>query len=86
MISFDFNNCRVFLEEMIKNNPENSELIKAYTKLIEEKTRFDIEWIKVDEEIRKDFEKNQTERFKEKVDVTKKSMDKNGYIAPYQVI
>ncbi len=77
----DFNNCRIFLEKMIEQKPDNSELIQAYVKLIEKKAEFDISWLKTDEELRKDFEKNQTERIKAQTEVTKTSIEKNAYIS-----
>jgi hypothetical protein len=76
MNNVDFQNCRLFLEAQIEKNPENHELIKAYVRLIEKKTEFDISWFKGDEELRKDFEKNQTERIKAQSEVTKKSIEK----------
>lgn len=45
MNSVDFNKCREFLEYQIGNNAENPELIKAYIKLIENKTEYDISLI-----------------------------------------
>ena len=77
----DFENCRIFLEKMIEQKPDNSELIKAYVTLIEKKSDFDISWLKTDEELRKDFEKNQTERIKTQAEVTKTSIEKNAYIS-----
>jgi len=79
----DFNNCRIFLEKMIEQKPDNSELIQAYVKLIEKKAEFDISWLKTDEELRKDFEKNQTERIKAQTEVTKTSIEKNAYISQH---
>jgi hypothetical protein len=72
----DFQACRLFLESQIEKSPDNIELIKAYVRLIEKKTEFDISWFKGDEELRKDFEKNQTERIKAQSEVTKKSIEK----------
>jgi len=76
----DFNNCRIFLEKMIEQKPDNTELIHAYVKLIEKKTEFDISWLKTDEELRKDFENNLTERIKAQNEITKTSIEKNGFI------
>lgn len=76
----DFNNCRIFLEKMIEQKPDNSDLIQAYIKLIEKKAEFDISWLKTDEELRKDFEKNQTERIKAQTEITKTSIEKNAYV------
>ncbi len=80
MNSIDFDKCRVFLENMIEKNPENKELIQAYVKLIETKTEFDILYIKGDTELRKDWEKNQTERIKANTEVTKKSIEKGNQV------
>jgi hypothetical protein len=76
----DFNNCRIFLEKMIEQKPDNTELIHAYVKLIKKKTEFDISWLKTDEELRKDFENNLTERIKAQNEITKTSIEKNGFI------
>lgn len=60
MNSIDFNKCREFLEYQIGNNPDNHELVKAYTKLIESKTEFDmaliydeasLDWDEFDDEV-----------------------------------
>jgi hypothetical protein len=48
--------------------------------LIEKKTEFDISWLKTDEELRKDFENNLTERIKAQNEITKTSIEKNGFI------
>ena len=37
MNHIDFNRCRIFLEKMIEQKPDSSELIQAYVKLIEKK-------------------------------------------------
>lgn len=76
MNNCDFDKSRNFLEYMIEKNPENKELIQAYVKLIEKKTEFDIAYFKGDAELRKDWEKNQTERIKADTEVTKKSIEK----------
>ncbi|HFS68210.1 MAG TPA: hypothetical protein ENK91_10990 [Bacteroidetes bacterium] len=65
---------------MIEQKPDNSDLIQAYIKLIEKKAEFDISWLKTDEELRKDFEKNQTERIKAQTEITKTSIEKNAYV------
>jgi putative N-acetylmannosamine-6-phosphate epimerase len=77
MNSFDFNNCRFFLEEIIKNNPENKEYISAYIKLIEKKSDFDASFFKADADMRNEWEKNQTERIKAEADVRKKIIEKD---------
>ncbi len=77
MNNYDFNKCRNFLEDMISNHPENVEFIKAYIRLIEKKTDFDISYFQGDEELRKDWEKNQTERIKTEADIKKKEIEHN---------
>jgi hypothetical protein len=61
MNDYTFYNCRVFLEAMIQNHPDNNELIQAYVKLIEKKTEFDIAYFSQDAEIRKNWDNNQME-------------------------
>lgn len=78
MNNYDFSQCRFFLEDMLAKYPDNKELVSAYIKLIEKKTEFDIELWKNDAELRKDYEKNQTERFKADTEITKKSIECQG--------
>jgi len=89
MNQWDFNNCRLFLEEMIRANPENRDLIGAYQRLIEKKADFEISFLKADADLRSEWEKNQTERMKAEADVRKKSIEKgtpqHGYL-PNNVI
>ncbi|MFI3219110.1 MAG: hypothetical protein QX189_08315 [Methylococcales bacterium] len=75
MNNYDFDKCREFLEDMISKHPENVELIKAYCKLIEKKTDFDISSFQGNDELRKDWEKNQTERIKTEADIIKKEIE-----------
>lgn len=83
MNGFDFSNCKAFLEFMINQNPENTELIKAYTKLIEKKTEFDIAVSAHNSEVQKNWENSQKEIAKNwqstQAEVTKESI-KNGYL------
>ena len=79
-----FNECRNFLESMINKEPENKELIQAYIKLIEKKTESDIAYFKIHAEVKKDWEKNQTERIKANTEVTKKLIEKGIDITEYQ--
>lgn len=55
MKSEDFDNCRSFLEEQIKENKDNLELVKVYLRLIELKSEYDKETDKawIEKEIRK---------------------------------
>lgn len=61
MNNYDFYNCRLFLEGMIQNHPDNNELIQAYVKLIEKKTEFDIAYFSQDAEIQRNWDNNQME-------------------------
>lgn len=40
MRNSDVMKCLAFLESMIEKHPENAEMIKAYTRIIENKYRF----------------------------------------------
>ncbi|MEC8328717.1 MAG: hypothetical protein VX100_21910 [Pseudomonadota bacterium] len=64
MNSWDFNNCRTFLEFMIQEKPENQELVKAYVKLIEKKTEFDIAASSHNADVQKNWENSQKEQSK----------------------
>jgi molecular chaperone DnaK (HSP70) len=85
MNNWDFNNCRVFLENMIQQQPQNSELIKAYVTLIEKKTEFDIACSGYNADVQKNWENSQKEMTtnwqKTQADVTKSSIE-HGY-KPY---
>lgn len=78
MNSWDFNNCRAFLEFMIQENPENAELVKAHVKLIEKKTDFDIAVSSHNADVQKNWENSQQEQSKNWQDnqaaVTKESI------------
>lgn len=78
MNDFNFNNCRNFLERMIQSNPDNTELVKAYVKLIEKKSEVDIQFLKSDADVRNEWEKNLTDRIKAQTEVQKKSIEKGG--------
>lgn len=54
-----FFNCKNFLEQRIQEYPENSELVKAYVSLIEQKTKFDIAFFSQNSEIQKNWNDNQ---------------------------
>jgi hypothetical protein len=79
MNQWDFNNCRLFLEQMIRNHPENKEMILAYQKLIEKKVDFEISFLKTDADFRGEWEKNQTERMKADAEVRMKSIEKGSF-------
>ena len=80
MNPYDFNGCRNFLEHMIQENPENNEFIKAYMKLIEKKTEYDISISSHNAEVQKNWENSQKEMTKNlqstQAEVTKKSIEK----------
>jgi len=82
MNNYDFTESRLFLQKMIEDSKDNDKslekLLDTYKILIEKKAEFDISWLKTDEELRKDFEKNQTERIKAQTEVTKTSIQQNG--------
>ena len=85
MNGWDFNSCRAFLEYMINERPDNQELVKAYIKLIEKKTEFDIAVSSHNAEVQKNWENSQKEMTKNwqstQADVTKESIKKG--ILPY---
>ena len=49
---------------MIQEQPENQELVKAYIKLIEKKTEFDIAVSSHDADVQKNWENSQKEQSK----------------------
>lgn len=54
MFTEEFNKSRAFLEKMLEKNPDNQGFLDAYVKLIEAKSKFDIEMNKaiIEKEIR----------------------------------
>ena len=62
----NFLNSQSFLENMINENKDNSELVKelllVYKCLIEKRSDIEVQFLKSDSENRKDFQKNFTER------------------------
>jgi len=87
MNDWDFNQSRLFLENMIANHMENTEVIKellqTYRNLLDNKAQVDMQFMKSDESTRTEWEKNQTERIKAQADITKTSLE-NGTQPPYQ--
>jgi len=87
MNDWDFNQSRLFLENMIANHMENTEVIKellqTYRNLLDNKAQVYIQLMKSDESTRTEWEKNQTERIKAQADITKTSLEK-GTQPPYQ--
>lgn len=73
-----FEKSAVFLEGLIKEYPDNVELIKAYVKLIEKKAEVEIQFLKGDESIIKEREKHFTDRYKVDAEIDKKSIEKSG--------
>lgn len=61
MNSYDFSFCRAFLERMIEERPDNNELVKSYTRLIEKKADFDISWSQHGADVQKNWENAQKE-------------------------
>jgi hypothetical protein len=61
MNTWDFNNCKSFLEYTIQEKEDNTDLIKAYEKLIEEKTKYDIAISSQNVEVQKNWENSQKE-------------------------
>lgn len=80
MNGWDFNNCRAFLERMIHENPDNAELVKAYVKLVEKKTEYDVAVSSHNSEVQKNWENSQKEITKNwqstQAEVTKESIKK----------
>lgn len=54
MITEDFNKVRAFLEKMLEQNPDHQGFLDTYTKLLEAKSKFDLETHKavIEKEIR----------------------------------
>lgn len=54
MITEEFNKVRAFLEKMLEQNPDHQGFLDAYVKLIEAKSKFDLETNKaiIEKEIR----------------------------------
>lgn len=88
MNDWAFNQCRAFLEERIRELPENAELVKAYVALIEQKTRFDTAYFSQNADVQKNWSDNQREMSKSwyssQADVTKKQIE-SGQYAPTAV-
>ena len=77
-----YDKSAVFLEGLIKEHPDNGELIKAYIKLIEKKAEVEIQFLKGDESIIKERDKMFTNRYIADSEVDKKSIEKNGVRQP----
>ncbi|MBQ1782666.1 MAG: hypothetical protein II007_03345 [Gammaproteobacteria bacterium] len=54
-----FYQCKLFLEQRIQELPENTELVKAYVALIEQKTKFDIAYFSQTSDVQKNWNDNQ---------------------------
>lgn len=59
MNDYAFYQCKSFLEQRMQELPENSELVKAYVALIEQKTKFDIAYFSQTSEVQKNWNDNQ---------------------------
>ncbi len=72
--SFEFN-IR-FLEDMITKNMDNTEVIKelllTYREVVQRQSDINIQYMKSDEALRKEFDKNQVEHGKIFVDFNKR--------------
>ena len=73
MNNFDFTESRLFIQKMIENNLEK--LLETYNVLIEKKSDTDIQYLKSDESLRKEWDKNDTERFKANTEYNKKLIE-----------
>ncbi|WP_421333209.1 hypothetical protein [Aeromonas sp. 603607] len=54
-----FYQCKSFLEQRMQELPENTELVKAYVALIEQKTKFDIAYFSQTSDVQKNWNDNQ---------------------------
>lgn len=54
-----FYQCKYYLEQRMLELPDNSELVKAYVALIEQKTKFDIAYFSQTSEVQKNWNDNQ---------------------------
>lgn len=81
MNTWDFNNCRVFLEFMIEQQPQSTDLIRAYEKLIEKKAEFDIATSGHNADVQKNWENTQKDITinwqNAQAEVTKASIENN---------
>ncbi|PKG38969.1 hypothetical protein [Psychromonas sp. Urea-02u-13] len=73
----NFIDCREFLERMIESHPDNNEFIKAYIKLFEKKTEYDIAIDTNNLELDKVSEESKTERLKSENEVEKSHIVNN---------
>lgn len=84
MNSWDFYQCRIFLEERIRELPENMELVKAYVTLIEQKAQFDTAYFSQNAEVQKNWSDNHREMnnswHKFQADVTQKQTESGQYV------
>ncbi|MCQ9616417.1 hypothetical protein L1889_06610 [Paenalcaligenes niemegkensis] len=55
-----FYQCKHFLEQRMQELPDNTELVKAYIALIEQKTKFDIAYFSQTSEVQRNWNDNQT--------------------------
>ncbi len=75
----NFTNSKIFLENMILKCIENKhyeslkDLLNAYTSILNKQTDLDIQFLKSDEQVRKEWYKNQAE-------ITKLSIKQNNHI------
>ena len=81
MNSYEFLESRLFIQKMIEDNLEKpdivNKLLETYQTLIEKKSDTDIQYMKSDESLRKEWDKNNTERYKSDTEYHKKLIDSN---------
>lgn len=61
MNDYAFYHCKSFLEQRISDQPENTELVKAYVFLIKQKTKFDIAFFSQNADVQKNWNDNLAE-------------------------
>lgn len=87
MNGWDFNHSRAFLETMIAEHPENGEMIKAYIRLIEKKTEYDVAVSAHNAENQRNWENSQKEITKNwhssQAEIAKESIKKTGLLPAY---
>lgn len=56
-----YNSCRIFLEQAIQENQNNTELVKAYSNLISKVADIEIKYFEHNTDFNKNHDSNQTE-------------------------
>lgn len=73
MNDYAFYQCKHFLEQRMQDLPENSELIKAYVVLIEQKTKFDIAYFSQTSDVQKNWSDNHAKIATKQIEVGERS-------------